>query len=81
MPIVYRVALLIIEWQTSGDYVRNYFTDITGPVRFCALMARCVRMGDLPISGRPGIVTIEFLLQPVRRRKSAKFKLQKMREI
>jgi len=34
---IYSVALLYAELKFSQDYVRNYFTDITGPVRFYAV--------------------------------------------
>jgi hypothetical protein len=34
---IYSLVLLSIEFRTSQDYVRNYFTDIEGPVRFYAI--------------------------------------------
>jgi hypothetical protein len=34
---MYSIALLYAELKFSQDYVRNYFTDITGPVRFYAI--------------------------------------------
>jgi hypothetical protein len=34
---VYSAALLALEWQTSQDHVRHYFTDIKGPVFFYAV--------------------------------------------
>ena len=34
---MYSIALLYAELKISQDYVRNYFTDITGPVRFYAI--------------------------------------------
>lgn len=33
----YSLALLHLEWRTSQDYVRNYFTDIKGEVFFHAV--------------------------------------------
>ena len=33
----YTAALLSIEYRFGQAYVRNYFTDITGPVRFYAV--------------------------------------------
>jgi hypothetical protein len=33
----YTAALLSIEYRFGQDYVRNYFTDITGPVQFYAV--------------------------------------------
>jgi hypothetical protein len=33
----YSAALLSLEYRWGQDYVRNYFTDITGPVRFYAV--------------------------------------------
>jgi len=35
--IAYSVVLLGIEWTTSQDYVRHFFTDVTGPVPFYAV--------------------------------------------
>lgn len=32
--ITYTVVLLCVEWNTSQDYVRNYLSDIEGPVPF-----------------------------------------------
>lgn len=34
---IYSIALLVVEWRTSQDYVRNYFTDIKGEVFFHAV--------------------------------------------
>jgi len=34
---IYSVALVGIELRTSQDHVRNYFTDISGPVRLYAI--------------------------------------------
>jgi hypothetical protein len=34
---VYSAGLLAIEWSTSQDFVRNFFTDIEGPVPFYAV--------------------------------------------
>ena len=34
---LYSIALLCTEWTTSQEHVRNYFTDISGPVRFYAV--------------------------------------------
>ncbi len=34
---VYSVVLIILELQTSQEHIRNYFTDIQGPVRFYAV--------------------------------------------
>ncbi len=35
--IIYSCTLLWIEWSTSQDYVRNFFTDIKGDVLFYAV--------------------------------------------
>lgn len=35
--ILYSIALLTIEFLTSQDFVRNFFTDIEGPVPFYAI--------------------------------------------
>ena len=35
--IAYSSVLITIEWNTSQDYVRNYFCDIDGPVKFYAI--------------------------------------------
>ena len=35
--VAYTGALLSIEYRFGQDYVRNYFTDIKGPVRFYAV--------------------------------------------
>ncbi len=35
--VAYSIVLLGIEWTTSQDYVRNFFTDVTGPVPFYAV--------------------------------------------
>lgn len=35
--IVYSITLLWIEWSTSQEYVRYFFTDIKGPVLFYAV--------------------------------------------
>ena len=34
---VYSLLLIVVELQTSQDHVRNYFTDIEGPVPFYAV--------------------------------------------
>ena len=34
---VYSVVLIVIEWQTSQPYVRQFFTDIKGDVFFYAI--------------------------------------------
>ncbi len=35
--IIYSVILLVVEWQTSQLFIRNFFTDIEGPVPFYAI--------------------------------------------
>jgi hypothetical protein len=35
--VAYSAGLLVVEWNTSQEYVRNYFTDIQGPVHFYAV--------------------------------------------
>lgn len=35
--VVYTVALVVVELRTSQDFVRNFFTDIEGPVPFFAI--------------------------------------------
>jgi hypothetical protein len=35
--VAYSATLLLIEWKTSQNYVRNFFTDIQGPVQFYAV--------------------------------------------
>lgn len=37
LVVGYTLALLGIEYQWGQDYVRHYFTDISGPVRFYAV--------------------------------------------
>ena len=34
---LYSAALIVVELRTSQDFVRNYFTDIEGPVPFFAV--------------------------------------------
>lgn len=34
---IYSATLIAIEWRTSQDHVRHYFTDIEGPVRLYAI--------------------------------------------
>jgi hypothetical protein len=34
---IYSLVLLGVEWRTNQDFVRNFFTDITGPVPFFAI--------------------------------------------
>lgn len=35
--VIYTAVLLVVEWRTSQEFARHYFTDISGPVPFYAV--------------------------------------------